>query len=416
MMLMILSKIQKKEELKRGGAESVVQQTAIDSWHPEDEFRASGKTIFVVMSKWLASTDTINGRRSRRKNIPHNISHVLINDTSRRMMQGVTPNCTNVGTTAIDSYVDTGHCEQNASRIVKKATVEKTIDPNAWTWSQTKGHLERPGIRGTNYEIWRERKLNAVFTYFHEFGSIYISLLYLRNNFAFRVGGTLEDGRTVVKHILDNSWFLYLIYMFSCINIIENDSSSMSSVTQRLHQSEPKHYHKVVTQEEVIYVIIPTVTDRFSNTPALQNQHVAEKWKDVDVVPLDNSMMNKLQYLTTIKVDLSYAEMCVNAQGNTEESPKGYLKKVIKHAIGSKIEKYNDTPDVITLFYNNMNITYISENYVHYGGFPICTNKGYEIFYRREAKRIIKPAEASKAKEIVAKPIADNNRYYETDV
>ncbi|GAA0167196.1 hypothetical protein LIER_22183 [Lithospermum erythrorhizon] len=80
----------KERRIKNHGAESVVQPTTIDSWHLEDEFRASRKSIFVMMRKWLASTDTINGRRSRRKNIPRNISHVPINDTSRRMMQGVT--------------------------------------------------------------------------------------------------------------------------------------------------------------------------------------------------------------------------------------------------------------------------------------------------------------------------------------
>ncbi|GAA0155669.1 hypothetical protein LIER_13350 [Lithospermum erythrorhizon] len=99
----------------------------------------------------------------------------------------------------------------------------------------------------------------------------------------------------------------------------------MSNVTQRFHQSEPKHDHEVVTQEEVVYVIIPTVTDRFTNIPALQNQYVAEKWKDVDVISLDRD----------------------------------------------------------------------------------------EIFARREAKRTIKPVEASKAKKIVAEPIADNNRTVE---
>ncbi|GAA0186839.1 hypothetical protein LIER_34127 [Lithospermum erythrorhizon] len=91
------------------------------------------------------------------------------------------------------------------------------------------------------------------------------------------------------------------------------ESSSISNVIQRLHQSDPKHDHEAVSQEEVIYVIIPTVADRFTTTPALQNQHVAEKWKDVDVIPIDNSMMKKLQYPTTIKLDLSYVEMCVNA-------------------------------------------------------------------------------------------------------
>ncbi|GAA0166723.1 hypothetical protein LIER_40245 [Lithospermum erythrorhizon] len=69
----------------------------------------------------------------------------------------------------------------------------------------------------------------------------------------------------------------------------------MSSVIQRLHQTEPKLDHGAVTQEEVVYGIIPTVADRFTNTPALQNQHVVEKWKDVDVIPIDNNMMNKLQ-------------------------------------------------------------------------------------------------------------------------
>ncbi|GAA0164398.1 hypothetical protein LIER_20049 [Lithospermum erythrorhizon] len=90
MMLMILSKIQKERRIKKDGAELVVQPTAIDTWHPQDEFQD-------------------------------------------RMMHGVTQNCTNVGTTAIDSHVDTGQCETNASMTVKKATVQKTIDPNACT-------------------------------------------------------------------------------------------------------------------------------------------------------------------------------------------------------------------------------------------------------------------------------------------
>ncbi|GAA0143178.1 hypothetical protein LIER_03922 [Lithospermum erythrorhizon] len=58
--------------IKNGGAETVVQPTAFDSWHPEDEFRASGKNMFAVISKWLASTDIVNGRRSSRMSIPYN--------------------------------------------------------------------------------------------------------------------------------------------------------------------------------------------------------------------------------------------------------------------------------------------------------------------------------------------------------
>ncbi|GAA0169385.1 hypothetical protein LIER_23887 [Lithospermum erythrorhizon] len=112
--------------IKNGGAEPVVQPTAIVSWHLEDEFRASGKSIFAVIRKWLASTDIVNGRRSSKKSISCNISHVptteiieVSGEAPRRMMQGVTQNCTNVGTNITDSHDDTGQSEQNTHKVVK---------------------------------------------------------------------------------------------------------------------------------------------------------------------------------------------------------------------------------------------------------------------------------------------------------
>ncbi|GAA0141449.1 hypothetical protein LIER_35398 [Lithospermum erythrorhizon] len=265
-----LLKNKKERRIKKGGAESVVQPTVIDSWHPEDEFRASGKNILVVMRKWLTSIDTINGKRSGRKNIPRNISHVPIKDISRRMMQGVTQNSENVRNNTIDSHIDMGQCGKNASMVMKKATLEKIIDPNLVPLSVT------------------------------------------------------------------------------CLNITKKDSSSMSNIIQRVHQSEPEHDREDITQEEVDYVIIPTIADMFTNIRVLQNQIVAARWKDADVIPIDSSMMNDHLYPTTIKVDEAKAKCADAGRSHTHLL-----------SMKQKLEKYNDTPDVITLFYNNMSITYI---------------------------------------------------------
>ncbi|GAA0169492.1 hypothetical protein LIER_23966 [Lithospermum erythrorhizon] len=75
------------------------------------------------MSKWLDSTDTINGRRSRRKNIPRNISHVPINDTLRRMMQGVEPPINEDMTNLVMM-----NCMRDRASCTRPNSEEKTVD------------------------------------------------------------------------------------------------------------------------------------------------------------------------------------------------------------------------------------------------------------------------------------------------
>ncbi|GAA0186808.1 hypothetical protein LIER_34096 [Lithospermum erythrorhizon] len=131
---------------------------------------------------------------------------------------------------ASDSHVETGQSGQNAHKVVNDIATKNTILPNNCGGCHRLGHSERLGIRRTNYEIWRGRKINVVFTYFHEFGSIYISyisLMYLRSNFAFKIGGILED-------------------------------------------------REAITQEEVANVIISTIADMFTNMHVLQDHHVVK--------------------------------------------------------------------------------------------------------------------------------------------
>ncbi|GAA0139796.1 hypothetical protein LIER_35136 [Lithospermum erythrorhizon] len=96
------------------------QSSVIDSWHSEDESRASGKDIFVLITNgWL----------------------VLI----KSMEQGC--------------HVDTDQSKHNAHKVVKKVAVESTVVPNACNSSHLEGHSEIPGNRSTNEEVWKGKKL-----------------------------------------------------------------------------------------------------------------------------------------------------------------------------------------------------------------------------------------------------------------
>ncbi|GAA0172333.1 hypothetical protein LIER_26180 [Lithospermum erythrorhizon] len=283
-----------------------IRPTATDSWHPADDNQGSDdEDVVVVTSKRRTTIGNLkideNRTRAGKKRIHKNIIFVPIDGMIRWRFM-------------YNRRID-------AEEMMSEVT-NKNIDMDILEGTCVMKTIEIVGL-------YRTKPVKRVIYNLNDDDS---------NNGKVHKG---EKGNMVVNEMIQGVTQNYT-------NITDNHDDTGQS---------KQNAHKVVKDTVAENTIEPDCTSECDHSYCrcmFTDMPILAKWKDADVSPIDSSMINDLLYPTTIKMDEAKA-MC--ADDGRSHTHLLWMKQ--------KLEKYNDIPDVIKLFYNNMSIIYISDNYVH---------------------------------------------------